>query len=142
LSCGQPVFECFAAVDEQHRNLLPVLLLQISGAIDIDLLEVERSSLGYLPNHGFHLVAQATLDARVQDQPVLHLGVALLSSRFGLSPKPMAFFGIPRTPQNHSDKVPSGAGVIVGSSIGPLILKLATKNEFFMAAIPRPSSGM
>ena len=52
------------------------------------------------------------------------------------------FFGIPKTLKNTSDNVLRGAGVIVGSSMEPVMLKLATSREFLMAAMPRPIKGM
>jgi len=52
------------------------------------------------------------------------------------------FLGMTNTPNTTSDTVLNGAGVMVGLSIGPLMLKLATRNEFLIAAMLLPISGI
>src|SRR6185436_8359355 len=141
------ILEPLPGVDKKHRNLVAELLAKFVGLVHVDDFEFQRNLCRHLGDDGFHLVAKAAVLARIQSQLGFHLGDAFAgcswgSSAFSPSPKPMMFFGMPNTPQNHSDNVPRGAGVIVGSSMRPVTLKLATKKEFLIAATLRPSSGM
>src|ERR687892_150500 len=111
--------------------------------------------LGDLSDHLFHFFTETAVFSDIDndlDRHLLRAGILSFggfvdcslidSSAFSSPPKPITLFGIPKRPKNTSDSVLRGAGVIVGSSMEPLMLKLATRKEFLMAAIPRPTNGM
>jgi hypothetical protein len=66
------VLERLAPIDEQHRNVVAVLLLELHGDIDINLLESEWDFRGDLIQNGFHCLAEAAILSGVKLQFSFH----------------------------------------------------------------------
>src|SRR3989338_8416101 len=129
-----PVLEGLAAVDEENRDFVPVLLLEVGSAIHIELLYFQGELASHLPHHPLHHVAETAVLPAVKGKLPGHFFSPLGSG--------IIFRGILRALKKNSESVLKGAGVMVASSTGPWTRKLATMMESLMPAIPGPINGM